>query len=309
MMEKTLYDLRNFLDSGDPSKVAGEISILASEMGVPDASVLDNIYKDIVRLFSGDFPGYRASNTMYHNLEHTGAVSLAAARIIHGLWLEGHSFAPDDVVLCITAALFHDTGLIQTEDDSEGTGAKYTIGHEQRSISLARSYMHARGFAPEAVDDCGNLILYTILSRPVAEIPFRRDAVSKIGKIIGSADLMAQMADRLYLEKLPLLFMEFREGGLPNYATEIDLLFATDNFYENIFKKRIYGDLEGIAGAVKSHFRERWDLDRDLYMESVEKNVAYLHSLKEHCSDSYKCYLKQLRRGNIIKNIYGENYQ
>ena len=43
------------------------------------------------------------------------------------------------------------------------------------------------------------------------EIPFRSDETRAMGRILGSADLIAQMADRTYLEKFPLLFEEFQE--------------------------------------------------------------------------------------------------
>ena len=305
MDQKQVYHLNEYTDVSDPAKVLAEIRLLAAGMGVSDFTVIERIYADIIRLFDGKFPGYRNSNTRYHDLEHTCAVTLAVVRLIHGVWLEGKTVSPRDISLGIIAALFHDTGLIQTEDDTEGTGAKYTIGHEQRSIALMRSYLPSRGFDQEAIEDCANMILYTILNKPVREIPFRSESVSLIGRIIGSADLLGQMADRLYLEKLPLLFFEFQEGGLANYNSELDLLAATENFYEHVFRKRLYGDMEGVANAMRSHFRARWDIDRDLYLDSVEKNIAYLRSLYESCGDKFPCYLKKLRRGNIIRNLYG----
>lgn len=304
MEQEQIYHLNDYTDISDPVKVLSEIRHLSLDMGVDDFPVIERIHSDIVLLFSGRFPGYRESNTKYHDLEHTGAVTLAVVRLIHGLWLEGRRIPGKDISLGIIAALFHDTGLIQKEDDTEGTGAKYTIGHEQRSMDLIRKYLPSQGFDDEAIEDCANIILYTILNKPTKEIPFRREGVSLIGRITGSADLLAQMADRLYLEKLPLLFFEFQEGRLINYNSELDLLSATENFYEYVFKKRLYGDMGGIAKAMRSHFRARWNIDRDLYMESVEKNINYLRSLYESCGRIYKCYLEKLRRGNIVKNLY-----
>jgi len=300
------YNLRDYLDSIDAGKVLAEIHRLTAEMGAADFAVVEKIYDDISSLFEGRYAGFRASNTKYHNLEHTNAVALAVARLMHGLWLEGHPFTAGDLVLGIVAALFHDTGLIQAEYDTEGTGAKYTIGHEKRSIDLARNYLPSHGFDAEAVEDCSYMILYTILFKPVQDIPFRREAVSLLGRILGSADLLAQMADRSYLEKIPLLFFEFKEGGVPNYSNELDMLVATENFYEFIFKKRLFGDLGNIAAVLRSHFRVRWNIDNDLYMESVEKNIAYLRLLNESCGGDYHCYLKKLRRGNILRNLYGQ---
>lgn len=293
------------MDCSDAGKVLEEIRRLSAEMGVDGFSVVERTYGDITLIFSGRYNGFRASNTKYHNLEHTHSVALALVRLIHGLWVDGHSFAPGDIVLGIIAALFHDTGLIQTEDDTEGTGAKYTIGHELRSMDLIKKYLPSQGFNEEAVEDCANMVLYTILFKPVKDIPFRREPVRLMGQILGSTDLLAQMADRSYLEKLPLLFLEFKEGGVKNYDTELDLLVATENFYEAIVKKRLSCDLGGIANAMQAHFRSRWNIDQDLYLESLEKNITYLRSLNEDCRDSFQCYLQRLRRGNIIKDLYG----
>ena len=305
MIQQKGYNSNDYMDCNDAGKVLEEMRFLSAEMGVGDFPVVERIYDDVTLIFSGRSNGFRASNTKYHDLEHTHSVALALVRLIHGLWVDGHSFAPGDIALGIIAALFHDTGLIQTEDDTEGTGAKYTIGHELRSIALIKKYLPLQGFNEEAVEDCANMVLYTILFKPVKDIPFRREAVRLMGQILGSTDLLAQMADRSYLEKLPLLFLEFQEGGVKNYNTELDLLIATDNFYEAVFKKRLSGDMGGIATAMRSHFRARWNIDNDLYMESLEKNITYLRSLNENCRDSFQCYLQRLRRGNIIKDLYG----
>ena len=129
-----LYDLT---DTSSPAESLAEIkNILLLIDPPPDPSPIEKIYADILRLFNGEFPGYRASNTKYHNLEHTCSTALATARLIHGLHVQGQVFFPRIVQLCLIGALFHDTGLIQTEEDVMGTGAQYTIGHEERSFAV-----------------------------------------------------------------------------------------------------------------------------------------------------------------------------
>ncbi|HAK88957.1 MAG: hypothetical protein A2077_00310 [Nitrospirae bacterium GWC2_46_6] len=308
MGQNKAYRLSEYIDDSDVHEVLTEIRKLAAEMEVGNFSVIERTYYDIIRLFEGRFPGYKANNARYHNLQHTISVALAVARLLHGLRVEGKAFSPGNVFLCIIAALFHDTGLIQTTEDIEGTGAKYTIGHELRSIELLRNYLPSQGFDAEAVEDCANVVLYTILNKPLQEIPFRSEDVTRMGHVLGTGDLLAQFADRVYLEKLPLLFFEFQEGGVTGYKTALDLLVSTPNFYEAIIKKRIFNDLNGVGAAMKAHFRARWDVDSDLYMETIEKNMAYLNMLKEKCGDDYDCYLRGLRRGNIIKNLYGDGW-
>ena len=82
-----LYDLT---DTNSPAESLAEIkNILLLIDPLPDPSPIEKIYADILRLFSGEFPGYRASNTKYHDLEHTISTALATARLIHGLYVQG----------------------------------------------------------------------------------------------------------------------------------------------------------------------------------------------------------------------------
>ena len=87
-------------------------------------------------LYAGQFPGYRACNTGYHDLGHANATFLAMARLINGVMLEGNVFSESDVVAALTAAIFHDVGYIQKAHDRQGTGAKFKINHENRSMDF-----------------------------------------------------------------------------------------------------------------------------------------------------------------------------
>ena len=296
MIKKTvLYDL---IDVSDPEIVLNEIKkIIALTVEGYDPSKLEMIYTDIVTLFRGEFPGYQASNTKYHDLEHTNSVALASARLIHGCTLAGMEFHVDNLLLGIYAALFHDVGLIQTKDDKVGSGAKYTVGHEKRSIVFIRKYLSQKGFPNQQIDDCSHLIMCTILNLPPKEIPFRSPEIETLGKIVGTADLMAQIADRYYIEKLLLLFQEFQEAGVPDFATELDLLKKTEGFYKNVAKQRLAHDFSGISANMTAHFKQRWGVERDLYSESIQKNIDYLRTLLERTGDSIVSVKETLRRG------------
>jgi len=296
MIKKTvLYDL---IDVSDPEIVLKEIKqIIALTVEGYDPSKLEMVYTDIVTLFRGEFPGYQASNTKYHDLEHTNSVALASARLIHGCTLAGMVFDVDNLLLGIYASLFHDVGLIQTKDDKVGSGAKYTVGHEKRSIVFIRKYLSQKGFPNQQIDDCSHLIMCTILNLPPKEIPFRLPEIETLGKIVGTADLMAQIADRYYIEKLLLLFQEFQEAGVPDFSTELDLLKKTEGFYKNVAKQRLAHDFSGISTNMTAHFKQRWDVEKDLYSESIQKNIDYLRILLERAGDSIVSVKKTLRRG------------
>ncbi|MCF8056220.1 MAG: HD domain-containing protein [Desulfocapsa sp.] len=265
---ETLTEIKNILFLVDPSL---------------DPSPIEKIFENIVRLFKGEFHGYKASNTKYHNLEHTCSSSLASARLVHGLHVQGQVFSPRLVQLCLIGTLFHDTGLIQTEEEVEGTGAQHTIGHEDRSIALMGKCLAEDGYSQEDIRDCGHIIKCTELFYPMEEIPFNSEDVRTMGKILGTADLVAQMADRNYQEKLPLLFMEFQEAGMEGFETPLELFSKTEEFYRKVARKRMTGVLEGVSSAALYHFRERWKIDKNLYEEAIKYNIR---RMKETVTES-----------------------
>jgi hypothetical protein len=264
-------------DTSSPADTLAEIkNILLLIDPSPDPSPIEKIYEDIIRLFNGKFPGYKASNTKYHNLEHTCSTTLAAARLIHGLHVQGQVFSPRLVQLCLIGALFHDTGFIQTEEEVEGTGAQHTIGHEERSIAFMEKYLAENGFSQEDIRDCGHMIKCTELFLSLAEIPFNSEEVRTMGKVLGTADLVAQMADRNYQEKLPLLFLELEEAGMEGFETPLELFRKTEEFYRSVARKRMRNELEGVSSAALYHFRERWKIDKNFYEESIKYNIRHM---------------------------------
>jgi hypothetical protein len=288
------YDLINYNSkSGTYTEILKTLSLVVPDF---DTSYLKNVYGDIICLFNGDYPGYRASNTKYHNLEHTCSVTLATARLIHGLHVQGKRFSSRVILLGLVGALFHDTGLIQREEERGGTGAQYTIGHEERSVELMGKYLTSGGFSAEDINDCGNIILSTNLNLTLGEISFRSDETRSMGRVVGSADLIAQMADRNYLEKLPLLFLEFKEARMSGFVTPLELFKNTGEFYHSVVRTRLTKEMGNVSSAALFHFKERWGIDRDLYAEAITNNIKYMTKIYDDCAESFDCVLKKIRR-------------
>jgi hypothetical protein len=299
--EAKLYDL---IDVSNPQEVFTEIKYIISLMVDGwDYESFEMVVTDTARLFRGEYPGYQVSKTKYHDLEHTNSVVLATARLMHGCFIEGEALTSRTISLGLTASFFHDVGLIQIENDMNGTGAKYTIGHEERSIEFMKEYLSSKDFSSQDTEDCSHLIQSTILSLPVKEIPFRSKDIETLGKIVGSADLLAQIADRNYLEKLLLLFKEFEEANIPGFSSELELLQKTEDFYAYVAQKRLSEDLGSISASMLPHFKYRWNINGDLYEESISRNLEYLKSMTTECEDSFQCYLDKLRRMDISKKI------
>ncbi|MBD3319584.1 MAG: HD domain-containing protein [Chitinivibrionales bacterium] len=268
-----------------------------------DIPRLRDIYDDIVRLFKGEVAGYRECNTRYHDLSHTISVFLATARLIHGAIVTEKLKSTANVVNCLVAALFHDVGFIQDETDTEKSGATHSPDHEQRSIDFMQHHLQEKDFSSQDIDTIGHIISRTILDLPEEQIPPLPEDIDLLSRILGTADLIAQMADRFYLEKLLYLYREFEEAGVRGFVSELDLLKKTESFYKEQSKKRLQKELGNLVPLMRDHFRERFGIDRNLYQEYIDKNIDYLKTILEsHESD----YRRMLRRGGVVASLEDE---
>ena len=296
--------LEDLVNPAQAEAVLAEVRHLLGPMGAWDP-LIARAHGDTVRLFRGEYPGYRRSNTKYHDLEHTMSVFLAMARLLHGAWCEGLRLEPPMIRTGMFAALFHDVGLIQHSDDTSGTGAKYTVGHEDRSNSFMSDYLGDCGVPPEEIADGKDMIAGTRLMQRVSDIAFRTPECALVGKMVASADLLAQMGDRAYLEKLLLLFREFEEARLPGFDSELTLLEKTEDFYEHVVRKRLEEDLDNVARYLPSHFKARWEIERDLYALALTKNLEYLRKVLEEDRDNYR---ERLRRAGVVARLESEEF-
>jgi hypothetical protein len=236
------------------------------------------VFFDILELFHGKYPGYRPCNTLYHDLNHTMDCLLVTAQLIHGAHLNGIVFTEEEVDLGLISALMHDTGYLQTVADDTGTGAKYTLCHIARSIDFMEKYFHEKGFPPEYAPICSNFLRCTGIDVRIAKIKFQSRQHEILGKILGTADLVGQMASEDYLRKLPQLYHEFKEGGVPGFADELDLLKKTPAFWEMV-KRRFALELGHVDLYLRDHFRVCCGIDQDLYRQAIEGNIERLQLL------------------------------
>jgi hypothetical protein len=110
--------------------------------------------------------------------------------------------------------------------------------------------------------------------------------------MLGTADLLGQMADRLYLEKLIPLFKEFEEGKVPGFASEYDLFKKTSNFY-HVAQTRLKKDLDNVQRFMVSHFRERWNMEKNIYQEAIDGNINYLRFVLKHNEKNLGIFLRR----------------
>ncbi len=105
--------LSRLVNTANPDHVLNEASTIVSmAFSEFDFETLNRVFTDIVRLFGGDYPGYRECTTEYHDLKHATDTFLAMARLIHGALIAGEHLTREQVMLGLVCALMHDTGFI-----------------------------------------------------------------------------------------------------------------------------------------------------------------------------------------------------
>jgi hypothetical protein len=161
--------------------------------------------------------------------------------------------------------------------DNHGTGGKYTFIHIQRGIDFSRDYLSQKGFHENQIQSVKNILTCTGLKIDYDSFPFYSKEERIISYAVGTADLIAQMADNDYIEKLPLLFHEFKEAyhfegveklkktGALLYESPRDLMEKTPYFYEKYVKERLK--------KMQSMHEYLAKDSKNLYIEAIEKNI------------------------------------
>ncbi len=295
-MVKSIYD-KIFINSHEEiyEEIIYIISLITDDF---NPRLFKSAFNDTLKIFSGNYNGYRQSNTKYHDIDHTLSVTLTTARLMHGC-IDDVKLSPKDILTGLISALFHDVGLIQTSDDIEGTGAKYTVGHEQRSVQFMAAYLTKKRAAKRMIADSTKVIESTILSQSPRGFKFRNEEIYMLGKIVGSADLLGQVADRNYFRKLFSLYLEFEEAGVPGYDSELDLIKKTESFYANVVKKRLVEDLDNVARYMINHLKKRWGAKKDIYQQSIADNFVEIKKFLTKIESGKNSYEEILRNEGI----------
>jgi hypothetical protein len=293
--------LADLVDMDSPTAILDEVlfimTIIHPQM---DPTRLTNAFSLMVSLYHGQWPRERECNTDYHDLRHVTDTMLAMARLIHGVSLAGKRINPGDIYTGMVAALVHDAGYIQDKTDKFGTGAKYTTTHVERSMAFVERYGQRYGLTAQQIPSCALMIKCTDLNVDVSTLQFPSRTVELLAKLLGCADLIGQMADRTYLEKLFHLHREFEEGNVSGFRDEMDLLTQTLGFFPMV-KQRLVHQLGGYDELAKAHFARRWSISKNLYGVTIEKQRRHLELILAH-PDRDPSLL--LRRKRIVETFF-----
>lgn len=293
-------DLSKLVEIGSSEEVLSEVleilKLISSDF---NTEPINTVFGAVERLYCGNFPGYRACNTGYHDFRHAIEAFLAMSRLIHGAVLGNESISERQIFTALIAALLHDAGYIQEEFDTRGTGAKYKATHERRSMDFLSRHGFEFGLSAAEIAAGRMIILCTDIDADITTIAFPTPQIELLGKLLGSADLTAQLAERTYLEKLLYLYYECKEAGVDDYESELDILRKAMNFYD-FFEERLRTTLGGVDRFMQLHFASRWGIDKNLYREAINKQKDYLLKILKIPDADPRDYLKQ---DGIVKKI------
>ena len=282
------YDVTNTVQVSNPGMVRNAVQELYSRT-YPGAS-FDKIwlaFYDFERLFTGAYPGYRGCDTTYHDVQHTLDMTLALARLVTGYERSvqaSERLGPERARMAIITSLFHDSGYIRHEErDAEfANGAEFTLYHVTRSADFLRRYLPDLGLARD-VGVSSMIVHFTgyELDLDNIELDDPRDVIC--GHLLGTADLIAQMADRCYLEKCrDRLYKEFVVGGVAveharpgeymvRYKSGLDLLRKTPAFYQQVMRERLHTKFNRVYRYIEVLYD-----GQNPYIDAIRNNISHL---------------------------------
>ncbi|MDP3511654.1 MAG: hypothetical protein Q8S20_02800 [Sulfuritalea sp.] len=289
--------LGNTRDTGEVEAQVGEI-ILAFAPG-HDLQRVADAFALLDRAFDGELPGYQKLKTLYHNRTHTNEVVLCTARMLHGLHLAGQGLDADHIDAALIGALMHDVGYLMSDDEASGTGAQFTESHVLRGVDFTRT--HLVWLPPDLLEATTRVILLTDHRKHPGWVKFDNLQQQRAAYATATADLIGQMANREYLERVLLLYFEFEEAQMGGFADIHDLLEKTTAFYR-MTKGRLDQDLLGLSTHLARHFGQQTGAQRNFYQESIERNLDYLEQV---VNTERKQRLNRLKRGGVVEKLRG----
>jgi hypothetical protein len=271
------------VDTKDPVAVLDEVrEIYTAMFPQGDAEFPSKAFEWALDSFRGNYDNFQPIDARYHDLEHTMQGTLCFARLLQGY----HGTRVDPqltegmVQLGLLAILLHDTGYLKTRDDNEGTGAKYTLVHVNRSCDFAAKLLTEKGYSNAQIKAVQNMIRCTGVNVDLSKIPFTSEEERMLGYSLGTADLLGQMAAEDYIDKLGILFAEFEESARYNgkfsgagaFSSVEDLRTKTPVFWEKYVLPKINSDFRGLYRYLGQPIAQT----ENFYVQRIRQNLERL---------------------------------
>jgi hypothetical protein len=283
------YDITNTVRVSSPQEVLRAVAqLFASTWPSMQMAPLERAFADFDALFAGRMPGYAGVDTVYHDRQHTLDVTLAMARLVAGYERQMESaqqLTSDRAMVGVILALFHDVGYLRRSSDHEqSNGAEFTRNHVSRGAEFLKQYLPELGL-PQWAGVAAEIIHFTGYEKPFDQIMTTDPRDRMLGHLLGTADMIAQLADRCYLEKCrDRLYPEFVLGGVAmsggdgaravRYASGLDLLRQTPAFVSQTREARLNSQFGRAYRYLEILFE-----GHNPYLEAIDRNMQYLDQI------------------------------
>lgn len=257
----------------------------------PNRTVIDAFVAHCIERYREAFPGRdlghedvidRASRTAletllgcdcpYHDLEHTLLVTDAGQTILRGRLISQGDVSPHEWLHAVVALLFHDIGYLRgllRDDSADG----YIVGPSGERVTppvgatdafmmpyhVSRSCMFVQErFAGDRTIDVETVCSFIEMTRFPVPDDAHYQRLDTFAALVRAADLIGQMGDPLYPQKLSRLYMEFAETGEAErlgYANAAELREGFPEF----FYDQVYPYItEGLRFLRKTQEGQQW---------------------------------------------------
>ncbi len=207
-------------------------------------------------------------DALYHTVEHTVMVTLVGLDIIRGKHLRSGGVTPRNWLDFVVSLLCHDIGYVRglCAGDQDG---RYATGKGDETIALGIGVTDA-SMAPYHIDRGKLFVKQRFSGTPVLDelticyniertrFPVPHDSDHKATDdppgLVRAADLIGQLADPRYINKLPALYYEFEELGqnaMLGYACPDDLARGYPRFFWQVVSPYITDGLRYLRATQR----------------------------------------------------------
>ncbi|MCU0545441.1 MAG: metal-dependent phosphohydrolase [Oscillatoriaceae cyanobacterium Prado104] len=203
------------------------------------------------------------SDALYHNIEHTILVTLVGQEILRGKYIREGNVSRENWLEAIVSWLCHDIGYVKGVCSLDKHSQRlYATGTDSNTVYLEpgktdaslTNYHIDRGkmFIKEHFSDRDSIDT-TAVARNIelTRFPVPNDAehscTANYPGLVRAADLIGQLSDPHYLQKMPALFYEFEEIGTNKtlgYCHPGDLRAGYPKFFWNVVYQYIKDGLQ-----------------------------------------------------------------
>jgi hypothetical protein len=224
------------------------------------------------------------SDALYHNIEHTMLVTLAAHAIMTGRHLHAH-LTGDDYAHILVACLAHDIGYVRglfEEDDEEGfvideAGTKVSLPRGASDASLMMYHVdRSKLYVMQrlaAIDDLDHERIARAIEG--TRFPAREgQEYDEEASILRAADFIGQLGDPNYLRKANALYYEFEEVGINRqlgYDSPADIVHRYPQFYWDSVAPHIQTE---IGYLNKTEIGRQWIANLYSNVFRAERDIA-----------------------------------